>query len=142
MSNLHPNVSIHKSSVIDEPCSIGEGTKIWHFCRVMAHTLIGQNCTLGQNVFVGSHVELGSNVKVQNNVSLYSGVICEDDVFLGPSVVFTNIKSPRSELSRKFEFGRTLIRRGSTIGANATILCKIEIGNLKKKKKQKVKKVY
>ncbi|AER67536.1 transferase hexapeptide repeat containing protein [Thermovirga lienii DSM 17291] len=119
---------VHPSSYIDEPCEIGEGTKIWHFCHVMKDSRIGKNCVLGQNVFVASGVILGNNVKVQNNVSLYSGVICEDDVFLGPSMVFTNVINPRAFIERKDEFRSTLIKKGASIGANATVVCGSTIG--------------
>jgi len=118
----------HETAVIDPGCIIGAGTKIWHFCHVMPRSTIGQNCNLGQNVMVADGVVLGNNVKVQNNVSIYTGVTCEDDVFLGPSMVFTNIRNPRSEVNRKGEYVYTKVRRGATIGANATILCGIEIG--------------
>ena len=119
---------LHPSSYVDENCQIGEGTKIWHFCHLMSYCQLGKNCNLGQNVMIASKVILGSNVKVQNNVSIYEGVICEDDVFLGPSMVFTNIINPRSNVNRKGEYQKTLVRKGATIGANATILCGIEIG--------------
>jgi UDP-2-acetamido-3-amino-2,3-dideoxy-glucuronate N-acetyltransferase len=119
---------VHPSSVIDEPCAIGAGTKIWHFCHVMANARIGSNCVLGQNVFVGAGVIIGSGVKLQNNVSVYEGVELEDDVFVGPSAVFTNVRNPRSAIERKHEFQKTLVRRGATIGANATILCGTTIG--------------
>ncbi|MFY9274834.1 MAG: acyltransferase, partial [Bacteroidales bacterium] len=105
-----------------------KGTKIWHFCHIMSGAYIGENCSLGQNVFVATGVRLGNNVKVQNNVSIYTGVVCEDDVFLGPSMVFTNIINPRSAVVRKDQYQTTIIRRGATIGANATIVCGIEIG--------------
>jgi UDP-2-acetamido-3-amino-2,3-dideoxy-glucuronate N-acetyltransferase len=118
----------HPTVVIDAPSSIGAGTKIWHFSHIMSHAVIGHDCHLGQNVLVGSHVVLGNNVRVQNNVSIYEGVICEDDVFLGPSAVLTNVINPRSAISRKDEFRQTLIRKGATIGANATIVCGNEIG--------------
>lgn len=118
----------HSSAVIDEGCSIGEGTKIWHFSHIMEGAVIGNNCVLGQNVMIASKVTLGNNVKVQNNVSVYEGVHCEDDVFLGPSMVFTNIKNPRSAINRKNVFVETWVRKGATIGANATILCGNEIG--------------
>lgn len=117
------NYYVHPSSVIDEGCQIGEGTKIWHFCHVMSKAVVGKNCSLGQNVMVAANVILGNNVKVQNNVSIYEGVICEDDVFLGPGVVLTNVVNPRSAVSRKKEYQTTLIKRGATIGANATIIC-------------------
>lgn len=118
----------HETAVIDEGCQIGEGTKIWHFSHVMPRARIGAYCNLGQNVVVSPDVELGKNVKVQNNVSLYTGVICEDDVFLGPSMVFTNVSNPRSAINRRGEYERTLVKKGATIGANATIVCGIDIG--------------
>jgi UDP-2-acetamido-3-amino-2,3-dideoxy-glucuronate N-acetyltransferase len=119
---------IHPSSIIDKPSSIGARTKIWHFCHIMSGVIIGQNCRLGQNVMVATNVVIGNNVKIQNNVSLYEGVILEDDVFCGPSCVFTNVINPRSQISRHNEYSRTLVRQGATIGANATILCGITIG--------------
>jgi len=122
------SIYIHPTAVIDEGCKIGRGTKIWHFCHVMDTAIIGENCVLGQNVFVGSNVIIGNNVKLQNNVSLYEGVVCEDDVFVGPSAVFTNVVNPRSIVERKNEFKKTTIRKGATIGANATIICGNEIG--------------
>lgn len=122
------NYYVHPSSVIDEGCRIGEGTNIWHFCHVMSGAVIGKNCVLGQNVMIASNVVIGNNVKVQNNVSLYEGVVCEDDVFLGPSVVLTNVINPRSAVSRKSEYKRTLIKKGASIGANATIVCGNTIG--------------
>jgi len=122
------NYYVHPSSVIDEGCRIGAGTKIWHFCHVMSGAVIGNNCVLGQNVMLASNVVLGNNVKVQNNVSIYEGVICEDDVFLGPSVVLTNVINPRSAVPRKNEYNTTLIKRGASIGANATIVCGNTIG--------------
>ncbi|HEX4888717.1 MAG TPA: acyltransferase [Luteibaculaceae bacterium] len=118
----------HETAVIDEPCQIGAGTKIWHFSHVMAHCVLGENCNLGQNVVVSPHVQLGRNVKVQNNVSLYTGVICEDDVFIGPSAVFTNILNPRSAIVRRDQYLETRVRRGASIGANATIVCGVELG--------------
>jgi UDP-2-acetamido-3-amino-2,3-dideoxy-glucuronate N-acetyltransferase len=118
----------HNTAVVDEGCTIGDNTKIWHFCHIMSNCIIGNNCNLGQNVFVGSGVVLGNNVKVQNNVSIYTGVICEDDVFLGPSMVFTNVYNPRSAVNRKNEYMKTLVGRGATIGANATIVCGNDIG--------------
>ncbi len=118
----------HETAVIDTDCSIGEGTKIWHFSHVMSNCIIGKNCNLGQNVVVSPKVVLGSNVKVQNNVSIYTGVICEDDVFLGPSMVFTNITNPRSAVVRKGEYKTTLVKKGASIGANATIICGNTIG--------------
>ena len=119
---------VHPSAYVDEPSAIGAGTKIWHFCHVMARASIGTGCILGQNVFIASHVVIGNNVKIQNNVSIYTGVELEDDVFCGPSCVFTNVVNPRSEIVRRDEYQRTLIRRGATIGANATIVCGITIG--------------
>ncbi|HUQ65160.1 MAG TPA: acyltransferase [Flavitalea sp.] len=118
----------HPTAVIDADCNIGAGTKIWHFAHVMSGSIIGENCKLGQNVYISSGVVLGKNVKVQNNVSIYTGVICEDDVFLGPSMVFTNVTNPRSFVVRKDEFKSTIVRKGASIGANATIVCGIEIG--------------
>ncbi|HEX5149919.1 MAG TPA: DapH/DapD/GlmU-related protein [Parafilimonas sp.] len=118
---------VHPTAVVDEGAIIGNGTNIWHFSHLMKGCRIGNNCNIGQNVFIASGVILGDNVKVQNNVSLYDGVICEDDVFLGPSCVFTNVINPRSNVSRKNEFKKTLIKKGASIGANATILCGITI---------------
>ena len=118
----------HESTVIDEGCVIGKGTKIWHFSHIMPNATIGERCNLGQNVVVSPKVVLGDNVKVQNNVSIYTGVICEDDVFLGPSMVFTNVINPRSAVNRKDEFKQTLVKKGASIGANATIICGITIG--------------
>jgi UDP-2-acetamido-3-amino-2,3-dideoxy-glucuronate N-acetyltransferase len=118
----------HPSAYIDEPCTIGAGTKIWHFCHVMPHAEIGAGCNLGQNVMIASRVRIGSNVKIQNNVSIYEGVELEDDVFCGPSCVFTNVFNPRAQIVRHGEYLRTLVRRGATIGANATIVCGITIG--------------
>jgi UDP-2-acetamido-3-amino-2,3-dideoxy-glucuronate N-acetyltransferase len=118
----------HPSSFIDQPCEIGQATRIWHFCHIMTDAKIGEHCSLGQNVMVASHVVIGNNVKIQNNVSLYTGVMIEDDVFLGPSCVFTNVINPRSQINRKSEYQRTLVRRGATIGANATIVCGAMIG--------------
>jgi UDP-2-acetamido-3-amino-2,3-dideoxy-glucuronate N-acetyltransferase len=119
----------HPTAVIDDDSQIGEGVKIWHFCHIMKGASIGPNCSLGQNVFVSSNVILGQNVKVQNNVSIYEGVICEDDVFLGPSMVFTNVINPRSGINRRNEYKHTIVRKGATIGANATIICGNEIGS-------------
>ena len=118
----------HETAVIDEGCSIGEGTKIWHFSHVMPNCIIGKNCNIGQNVVVSPDVRLGNNVKVQNNVSIYTGVICEDDVFLGPSMVFTNVINPRSAVNRRDAYMRTTVRKGASIGANATIVCGNDIG--------------
>ncbi|HRG11470.1 MAG TPA: DapH/DapD/GlmU-related protein [Cyclobacteriaceae bacterium] len=125
MSNTY---FVHPSSIVDEGCVIGNGTKIWHYSHIMSNCRIGDNCNLGQNVVVSPDVVLGNNVKVQNNVSIYTGVICEDDVFLGPSMVFTNVINPRSAVNRKSEYKKTIVRRGVSIGANATIICGIEIG--------------
>jgi len=119
---------VHESSFIDEGVQIGEGSKIWHFCHVMSGARIGRDCVLGQNVHVASDVVIGDNVKIQNNVSIYTGVVIEDDAFLGPSMVFTNVINPRSFVNRKDEFRPTLIRRGASIGANATIICGITLG--------------
>ena len=118
----------HSTAVIDDGCQIGENTSIWHFSHIMGKAIIGSRCNIGQNVFIADHVKIGNNVKIQNNVSLYTGVICEDDVFLGPSMVFTNVINPRSFISRKDEFKSTLVKKGASIGANATILCGITIG--------------
>ncbi len=118
----------HETAIIDPNCKIGKGTKIWHFTHLMSHCEIGENCSFGQNVVVSPDVKLGKNVKVQNNVSIYTGVICEDDVFLGPSMVFTNVINPRSQILRRDQYQQTLVRRGASIGANATIICGHEIG--------------
>lgn len=118
----------HESSFIDEGCKIGKGSKIWHFSHIMPNCEIGENCNIGQNVVVSPNVKLGNNVKVQNNVSIYTGVICEDDVFLGPSMVFTNVINPRSAVARKSEYKQTVVKRGASIGANATIVCGHDIG--------------
>lgn len=120
--------SIHPTSVIDENVTIGDDTRVWHFSHIMPNTRIGQGCSLGQNVVVGPNVTIGNNVKIQNNVSVYDGVILEDDVFCGPSMVFTNVINPRSHVNRKDEFRKTIVRRGASIGANATIVCGVEIG--------------
>jgi UDP-2-acetamido-3-amino-2,3-dideoxy-glucuronate N-acetyltransferase len=119
---------VHASSYVDEGAQIGTGTKIWHFCHVMGSAKIGERCNLGQNVFVGTDVIIGNNVKIQNNVSLYTGVTVEDDVFLGPSMVLTNVINPRSHVSRKDEYKPTLIKQGATVGANATIVCGVTLG--------------
>jgi len=118
----------HETAIIDEGCSIGNGTKIWHFSHIMSGSVIGECCNIGQNVVISPSVVLGKNVKIQNNVSVYTGVICEDDVFLGPSVVFTNVMNPRSHVNRKNEYAQTIVRKGASIGANATIVCGNEIG--------------
>jgi UDP-2-acetamido-3-amino-2,3-dideoxy-glucuronate N-acetyltransferase len=123
-----PDYFVHESSYIDEGAEIGAGTKIWHFCHVMPRAHIGERCNIGQNVLVSPDVKIGDNVKIQNNVSLYTGVIVEDDVFLGPSMVFTNVINPRSHISRKDEYQTTLVRKGASIGANATILCGTTLG--------------
>lgn len=118
----------HKTAILDEGCRIGEGTRIWHFTHIMSEAVIGKNCVLGQNVMVANRVTIGDNVKIQNNISVYEGVICEDDVFLGPSMVFTNVINPRAFIERKHEFRPTLVKKGATIGANATIVCGHTIG--------------
>ena len=118
----------HPSAIIDDGCTIGAGSKIWHFSHIMPNCVIGENCNIGQNVVVSPQVILGNNVKVQNNVSIYTGVVCEDDVFLGPSMVFTNVINPRSAIIRKDEYKTTLVRKGASIGANATIICGNELG--------------
>jgi len=128
-----PNISMHnyfshETAVIDENCQIGKGTKIWHFSHIMSNCQIGENCNIGQNVVVSPEVILGKNVKVQNNVSIYSGVICEEDVFLGPSMVFTNVINPRSAVVRRGEYQKTMVKKGASIGANATIVCGNNIG--------------
>ena len=118
----------HESAIVDEGCTIGKGTKIWHFSHIMTNCVIGENCNIGQNVVVSPEVVLGKNVKIQNNVSIYSGVICEDDVFLGPSMVFTNVVNPRSAVNRRGHYVRTIVKKGASIGANATIVCGHDIG--------------
>lgn len=118
----------HSSAYVDQPCAIGDGTRIWHFCHIMPDAIIGERCNIGQNVFIASGVVVGSNCKIQNNVSLYAGVTLEDDVFCGPSCVFTNVINPRSQIVRQSEYLPTLVRRGATIGANATIVCGATIG--------------
>lgn len=119
---------VHESSFVDAPCSIGEGTRIWHFCHVMANAVIGMNCNIGQNVMISPGCVIGNNVKIQNSVSVYTGVILEDDVFCGPSMVFTNVSNPRSHVVRRHEYQRTLVQRGASIGANATIVCGVTLG--------------
>ena len=119
---------VHESSYVDEPCEIGEGTKIWHFSHVMSNSRIGRRCNIGQNVVISPGVRIGDNVKIQNNVSVYTGVEMEDDVFCGPSMVFTNVVNPRSHVSRKDEYRKTLVKRGASIGANATVVCGNTIG--------------
>lgn len=118
----------HESAIVDEGCTIGSGTKIWHFSHIMPNCTLGKNCNIGQNVVVSPDVVLGDNVKVQNNVSLYTGVICEDDVFLGPSMVFTNVTNPRSGVNRRGQYSKTVVKKGASIGANATIVCGHDIG--------------
>ncbi len=118
----------HETAVIDDGCEIGKGTKIWHFSHIMTNSKVGENCNIGQNVEVSPEVILGKNVKIQNNVSLYTGVICEDDVFLGPSMVFTNVVNPRSAVVRRGEYVSTIVKKGASIGANATIVCGHDIG--------------
>jgi UDP-2-acetamido-3-amino-2,3-dideoxy-glucuronate N-acetyltransferase len=118
----------HPSAIVDEGCQIGTGTKIWHFSHIMPNCVIGENCNIGQNVVVSPDVILGNNVKVQNNVSIYTGVICEDDVFLGPSCVFTNVTNPRSGVNRRGHYAKTTVKKGATIGANSTIVCGHDIG--------------
>lgn len=120
---IHHTAFVHESAYVDEPCEVGAGTKIWHFAHVLAHTTIGRNCVLGQNVMAGPHVTIGDGCKVQNNVSIYKGVTLEQDVFCGPSCVFTNVLTPRANVERKDEFSETLVRRGATIGANSTVVC-------------------
>lgn len=122
------NYFAHETAVVDDGCTIGEGVKIWHFSHIMPNCVIGDRCNIGQNVVVSPDVVLGKNVKIQNNVSIYTGVICEDDVFLGPSMVFTNVINPRSAVNRKSEYAKTVVRRGASIGANATIVCGNDIG--------------
>lgn len=120
--------SAHPSAIIDEGCEIGRGTKVWHFSHIMPNCKIGENCNIGQNVVISPEVVLGNNVKVQNNVSIYTGVICEDDVFLGPSMVFTNVTNPRSAVNRRGQYAKTTVKKGASIGANATIVCGHDIG--------------
>ena len=122
------NYFAHETAVIDAGCEIGNGTKIWHFSHIMSGCFIGESCNIGQNVVISPAVRLGKNVKIQNNVSVYTGVICEDDVFLGPSMVFTNVINPRSHVNRKSEYAETIVRKGATVGANATVVCGNEIG--------------
>jgi UDP-2-acetamido-3-amino-2,3-dideoxy-glucuronate N-acetyltransferase len=118
----------HETAVVDEGCNIGDGTKIWHFSHIMSNCTIGENCNIGQNVVISPEVVLGNNVKVQNNVSIYTGVTCDDDVFLGPSMVFTNVTNPRSAVNRKNQYSKTHVGKGASIGANATIVCGHDIG--------------
>ena len=128
MSNTKPPFTVHESSYVDEGCRIGAGTKIWHFSHVMPNAVIGERCNIGQNVVISPEVVLGDNVKVQNNVSIYTGVILEDDVFCGPSMVFTNVLNPRSHVVRRNEYQRTLVKRGASLGANCTVVCGHTIG--------------
>lgn len=128
MTNQEKIFFAHETAVIDEGCEIGKGTKIWHFSHIMPHCKIGENCNIGQNVVISPDVVLGNNVKVQNNVSIYTGVVCEDDVFLGPSMVFTNVINPRSAVNRRNQYLQTIVKRGASIGANATIVCGHPIG--------------
>ena len=118
----------HETAIVDNGCSIGKGTKIWHFSHIMSNCIIGEKCNIGQNVVVSPEVILGNNVKIQNNVSIYTGVICEDDVFLGPSMVFTNVINPRSAVIRKDEYKKTYVKKGASIGANSTIVCGVTLG--------------
>ena len=127
-SVVHPTAFVHESAYVDEGARVGAGTKVWHFCHVMPGAQIGERCTLGQNVVVMGGTRIGNNVKIQNNVSVYEGVELEDDVFCGPSMVFTNVINPRSHVSRKAEYRRTLVRRGASIGANATVVCGTTLG--------------
>lgn len=122
------NFFMHESAIIDEGCSIGNGTKVWHFSHIMPNCIIGDNCNIGQNVVVSPEVVLGNNVKIQNNVSIYTGVTCDDDVFLGPSMVFTNVINPRSAINRREQYAKTHVGKGASIGANATIVCGHDIG--------------
>lgn len=122
------NYFVHESAYVDDNCHIGEGTKIWHFCHIMSNSVIGKKCNIGQNVVISPDVVLGNNVKVQNNVSVYTGVICEDDVFLGPSMVFTNVINPRGSVNRRGSYTETIVKKGASIGANATIVCGNNIG--------------
>ncbi|HTK48728.1 MAG TPA: DapH/DapD/GlmU-related protein [Gemmatimonadaceae bacterium] len=126
--SVHPEAVVHESAYVDDGATIGAGTRVWHFCHVLGGAVIGERCSLGQNVVVMNGTRVGNNVKVQNNVSIYEGVELEDDVFCGPSMVFTNVVNPRSHVSRRHEYQRTLVRRGATIGANATIVCGTTLG--------------
>ncbi|HXH99837.1 MAG TPA: acyltransferase [Sphingobacteriaceae bacterium] len=126
---MDQNYFVHDTAIVDEGCSIGEGTKVWHFSHIMPNCKIGSNCNIGQNVVVSPQVVLGNNVKVQNNVSIYTGVSCSDDVFLGPSMVFTNVVNPRSAINRRDQYAKTHVGKGASIGANATIVCGHDIGN-------------
>lgn len=128
MSEIKNDFFVHESAYVDEGCEIGKGTKIWHFSHIMSNCKIGGNCNIGQNVVISPEVVLGRNVKIQNNVSIYTGVICEDDVFLGPSMVFTNVINPRSAVNRRAQYSKTIVKKGASIGANATIVCGHDIG--------------
>jgi len=128
MSRVAQNYFVHESSYVDEGCTIGDGTKIWHFSHIMTGAAVGRACNIGQNVVISPGVTIGDNVKIQNNVSIYTGVILEDDVFCGPSMVFTNVKNPRSHVSRKHDYLKTVVRRGATLGANCTVVCGHAIG--------------
>jgi len=119
---------VHETAVVDEGCSIGKGTKVWHFSHLMPNSTLGENCNIGQNCVISPNVTLGNQVKVQNNVSIYTGVVCEDDVFLGPSMVFTNVTNPRSAINRRGQYEKTLVKKGATIGANATVVCGNDLG--------------
>ena len=128
MNSIHENAFIHESSYVDENVSVGSGTKIWHFSHILSNCDIGEDCSIGQNVVIGPNVSVGNRVKIQNNVSVYDGVTLEDGVFCGPSCVFTNVINPRSEIVRKDEYRKTIVRRGASIGANATIICGHDLG--------------
>jgi UDP-2-acetamido-3-amino-2,3-dideoxy-glucuronate N-acetyltransferase len=128
MSIAELNYFVHPSSIVEDGAIVGKGTKIWHFCHIMKDAVIGDECNLGQNVVISPEVVLGNNVKIQNNVSIYTGVVCEDDVFLGPSVVFTNINNPRSAIIRRGQYLKTIVKKGASLGANATIICGHTIG--------------
>ncbi|MCX6186109.1 MAG: acyltransferase [Bacteroidetes bacterium] len=125
---MNSEIFIHETTIVEKGCSIGARTKVWHFSHLMGSAVIGADCNIGQNVFIADGVIIGNNNKIQNNVSVYSGVVCEDDVFLGPSMVFTNVINPRSAIVRKNEYAKTLVKKGASIGANATLICGIEIG--------------
>lgn len=127
-SENFPNVKVHESAYVDEPCKIGPGTTIWHFSHIMSNSAIGENCNIGQNVVISPDVTIGNNVKIQNNVSVYTGVILEDDVFCGPSMVFTNVMNPRSEINRRGEYKETRVKKGASMGANCTIICGSTVG--------------
>jgi UDP-2-acetamido-3-amino-2,3-dideoxy-glucuronate N-acetyltransferase len=126
--NSKKDYFVHESSFVDDPCTIGKGTKIWHFCHIMQDSVVGENCNVGQNVVISTGCVIGNNVKIQNNVSVYTGVVLEDGVFCGPSAVFTNVVNPRSHVPRKDEYKQTLVRRGASIGANATVVCGVTLG--------------